>query len=117
MKKKLNKLEVISVIVVLVIVLVFFYTIFKPKDYACTEEAKICSDGTVVVRVGENCDFQPCPDVEENRVYCTPEDRNSDMCTFLYDPVCAYPAKETFPNSCIACSDETVLYWVSGVCE
>ena len=115
--KKLNKLEIISVIILLVISFTFFYTIFKPKDYGCQEDAKICNDETVVVRVGENCDFEPCPDVEINRVYCKPEDRNSDMCTFLYDPVCAYPEKTTSPNSCIACSEDAVEYWVSGVCE
>jgi len=28
---------------------------------ACTEEAKICSDGSSVGRTGENCSFAPCP--------------------------------------------------------
>lgn len=28
---------------------------------ACTEEAKICPDGTAVGRVGPNCDFVACP--------------------------------------------------------
>ena len=28
---------------------------------ACTEEAKICPDGTVVVRQGSNCEFAACP--------------------------------------------------------
>jgi len=31
----------------------------EPK--ACTEEAKICPDGSAVVRSGPNCDFAPCP--------------------------------------------------------
>ena len=29
---------------------------------ACTADAKICPDGTVVVRTGPDCEFAPCPD-------------------------------------------------------
>lgn len=85
-------------------------------NYACTDDARICNDGTAVVRVGENCDFQPCPDIEANRIYCKPEDRNYDICTFLYKPVCTYPEEQTSSNACVACSDESVEYWISGVC-
>lgn len=28
---------------------------------ACTEEAKICPDGTAVGRTGPDCEFAPCP--------------------------------------------------------
>lgn len=28
---------------------------------ACTDEAKICPDGTAVGRTGPNCEFAPCP--------------------------------------------------------
>jgi len=28
---------------------------------ACTQEAKICPDGTAVGRTGLNCEFAPCP--------------------------------------------------------
>ncbi|MFA6422248.1 MAG: DUF333 domain-containing protein [Candidatus Buchananbacteria bacterium] len=31
------------------------------KNQACTEEAKICSDGSAVGRTGPNCEFAPCP--------------------------------------------------------
>lgn len=31
------------------------------KQVACTQEAKICPDGTSVGRTGPNCDFSPCP--------------------------------------------------------
>jgi len=33
----------------------------EPKIRACTEEAKICPDGSVVVRTGPNCEFSECP--------------------------------------------------------
>jgi putative hemolysin len=32
---------------------------------ACTEEAKICSDGSAVGRTGANCEFADCPVVDE----------------------------------------------------
>ena len=35
----------------------------KNKLAACTEEAKICPDGSTVGRTQPNCDFAPCPDV------------------------------------------------------
>jgi len=53
----------------------------------------------------------------QDRIYCKPEDRNSNMCTFLYDPVCAYPMKKTEPNSCVACSKEEIEYYSMGECE
>jgi hypothetical protein len=32
------------------------------QPQACTEEAKICPDGSAVGRTGPNCEFAPCPD-------------------------------------------------------
>lgn len=33
---------------------------------ACTAEAKICPDGSAVGRTGPNCEFAPCPPVNNN---------------------------------------------------
>ena len=77
---------------------------------ACTEEAKICPDGSSVGRVGPDCNFAPCPqiiggDVDEHG--CIPsagyswceekqkclrvweEDCGAIACTMEYAPVCA----------------------------
>lgn len=32
-----------------------------PKQVACTQDAKICPDGSGVGRMGPNCEFAPCP--------------------------------------------------------
>jgi hypothetical protein len=32
-----------------------------PPATACTEEAKVCPDGSAVGRSGPNCEFAPCP--------------------------------------------------------
>ncbi len=34
------------------------------KPVACTEEAKLCPDGSAVGRTGPNCEFAPCPGEE-----------------------------------------------------
>lgn len=36
----------------------------QPKQIACTEEAKICPDGSAVGRTGPKCEFTPCPEVK-----------------------------------------------------
>ncbi len=126
--KKLNKLEIISVIFVLVIILAFLYVVFQPKSQACTAEAKICPDGTAVGRTKPNCEFAPCPDVEINKNYCTEEQKQADACIEIYQPVCGYsdpekiqciraPCASTYSNSCFACIEPNVLYWVENICE
>ncbi len=43
----------------------------EPK--ACTEEAKICPDGSSVGRTGPNCEFAPCPGAEcSSNADCVP---------------------------------------------
>lgn len=34
---------------------------------ACTEDAKICPDGSSVGRSGPSCDFAECPETEDDR--------------------------------------------------
>ncbi|MFW6210192.1 MAG: Gmad2 immunoglobulin-like domain-containing protein [Patescibacteria group bacterium] len=47
-----------------------------PGGVACTEEAKICPDGTVVVRSGPECTFAPCPS-EQRSTTSVPADIQS----------------------------------------
>jgi hypothetical protein len=35
-----------------------------PKPIACTQEAKLCPDGSYVSRTGPNCEFADCPKVQ-----------------------------------------------------
>lgn len=56
---------------------------------------------------------QTFKEVIEN--FCTQEN-GGDLCTTLYEPVCGYPLKETFSNSCFACQNSEVVYWVPGNC-
>ena len=41
---------------------IFIRDVKNPNGTACTEEAKICSDGSAVGREGPNCEFAKCPE-------------------------------------------------------
>jgi hypothetical protein len=64
--------------------------------------------------------------LSEKREYCTPASRTADACIEIYSPVCGYfdesvrcikaPCAATYSNSCFACMDEKVSYWVQEQC-
>ena len=89
-RRKLQRLEIISIIFVS---LVFFFFVYTALSDSKNNET------------------------EPHRHYCTPEQRNVDVCIEIYEPVCGYPVEQTFSNSCFACMDETVEYWTHGTCE
>jgi len=52
-------------------------------------------------------------------VVCTPDTRKGGICTREYRPVCGAlgdATSRTFPNKCVACSDEKVTSYVAGPC-
>ncbi|KKP79922.1 MAG: hypothetical protein A2271_02650 [Candidatus Moranbacteria bacterium RIFOXYA12_FULL_35_19] len=79
MNKKISTILAFSVIIILAIFLtgISFYLWKgiktennpiinipkKNKPVACTEEAKICPDGSAVSRIAPNCEFAPCPEI------------------------------------------------------
>ena len=92
---------------------------------ACTSDAKICPDGSVVSRDGNNnCEFFPCSD----EIKCDAESRNAEACIEIYQPVCAKvrvdcittpcdPIKQEFSNSCFACINSRTLSYTEGECN
>lgn len=63
---KIPKIAIIVIVSILAISAVAGgYFVWKGKAgdnvVACTEEAKICPDGSAVGRTGPNCEFAPCP--------------------------------------------------------
>jgi len=54
--------------------------------------------------------------LEEDKQYCTKESREVDVCVQIYDPVCGKPLNKTFSNSCSACKNDGIDYWVSEKC-
>lgn len=41
-------------------------TLPTPTQIACTQDAKLCPDGSYVSRTGPKCDFAPCPSPKES---------------------------------------------------
>lgn len=41
------------------------------QDRPCTQDAKLCPDGTSVARTGPNCEFAPCPEQIKFSETCT----------------------------------------------
>lgn len=97
----------------------------------CTEEAKICPDGSAVGRSGPNCEFASCPGADtptsNEKITCKPDQRLVDVCTEQYAPVCAdyqvqcitapcNPVPRTYSNSCFACMDKNVISYSDGAC-
>jgi hypothetical protein len=55
------------------------------------------------------------PPEEEDKVYCTDEQRNTTVCYTLYDPVCGSDGN-TYSNDCIACRNQRVEWYTQGEC-
>jgi hypothetical protein len=53
---------------------------------------------------------------EWEKVQCEEADREKVACTANYDPVCGLPIKQTFSNSCSACQNSEILYYVPNEC-
>lgn len=62
-KRKKSQFSIKCFIIAIVIVVAVLALVSQqsPKPRACTEEAKICPDGSAVGRVAPNCDFATCP--------------------------------------------------------
>lgn len=63
----MNKIVIITFVILLITLGLFFYKNTKNEDTnnrneeSCTTEAKLCPDGTAVGREGPNCEFSACP--------------------------------------------------------
>ena len=66
------------------------------------------------------------PPKEEQKTFCTPDQRNTGVCTIEYHPVCGwftdniqcikYPCASTASNPCQACQADNIAYWTEGEC-
>ena len=53
------------IIVIAIIAFVTTIVIQSHQPKACTEEAKVCPDGSTVGRIPPNCEFAPCPQTNQ----------------------------------------------------
>lgn len=102
------------------------------ETVGCKEDAMVCPDGTTVVRIPPECEFEACPDetnddtVELEQFECIPESRDAGACIEIYQPVCGwfddtvncltYPCALDFSNSCFACQNQNIAYYTEGEC-
>jgi len=60
-----NKIIIILIVLAILIGIWLFSTLIieelKEEPIACTQDAKLCSDGSYVSRIPPECDFAPCP--------------------------------------------------------
>lgn len=68
----MNQKGISSIVIILIIagVLaigggVWYWQSQKEKPAACTQDAKLCPDGSYVSRTGSNCEFAACPEVKD----------------------------------------------------
>jgi len=92
------------------------------------EGPALCVDPIQEMKLVEETAERYCNSNFEVLNYCLEKSRNADACIAVYEPVCGNmdgekiqciraPCANTYSNSCLACSDENVLYYASGECE
>ena len=102
MKNRILILIILGIIIILGIAAGIYFSSQKNKinkgDIACTEEAKICTDGSAVGRSGPNCEFSKCPEEkigsEEYRI----EKVTGESCK--KDKECETPGEYLIRSSC-----------------
>lgn len=66
---KFLKASTITTVIIIILVLIIIgggvWYFIANKPVACTEEAKLCPDGTAVGRTGKNCEFAECPIMDQ----------------------------------------------------
>lgn len=93
----------------------------KPTSYCVdgkVDNFKECvaSGNSIVESYPRQCmnGDQTFTEIIEN--FCLNE-QTDNLCMNLYEPVCGYPIEETFTNSCFACKNQEIVYWMDGECE
>ncbi len=53
--------HIILISIIIVFAILIIINLNNNKQIACTEDARICPDGTGVGRIPPDCEFAPCP--------------------------------------------------------
>lgn len=107
----------VAAIGILVVLLGVLYVIGSSdvREVACTEEAKLCPDGSGVGRTGPNCEFAPCPTEDDINSWKTFSDLEAGI-SFSYpetfettyiDPF-EWPPQITFIDEPFSCTEVNV---------
>ena len=102
-----------ELVIALFLIILFSGCIQQNKPIACTEEAKICPDGSAVGRVMPNCEFAPCPTTCVCPEGYIAEGNACNPKYYYSTPKCLMPSincmncssfsVEVCPNQCVIC--------------
>jgi len=100
-KKHMHSMKCYFIAAAIILVAVIAISLPIPMQKACTEEAKICPDGSAVGRTGQNCEFTPCPTECNVDSDCVPKEcchptscinkALKDVCNLACTAVCEGP--------------------------
>jgi hypothetical protein len=95
-KKIIVLIELVTVLIVIIAGIYYYQSISskQPQTRACTQEAKLCPDGSAVGRIGPNCEFSPCPAAPTQETACLSSggQATSSLCC---------KSADDFPNTCL----------------
>lgn len=129
------------IVLIIIILILVIRLIAQEDDWICVDgdwvEHKIsntekptgyCVDGKVdnfkecIAKENPVMESYPRKCMYENQTFteiienfCLNEDIGA-LCMTLYEPVCGYPIQENFSNSCFACQNQEIVYWIQGEC-
>lgn len=115
-KKQKKKTRINIILTTFIILAIVSVIVFNLPDSPYTEEEEKCN---VSAGYEWNETYESCLN-ESEITYCQPEDRETEVCMQLYEPVCGFTSgggKETFSNSCFACSNNQVEFYIPGECK
>jgi len=71
---------IILIILILIIagVLTWKFFVLPEKKIVCTQETKLCPDGSYVSRIPPNCDFASCPETRTIKLYYYNPEKDKD---------------------------------------
>jgi len=63
----------------------------------------------------ESSTVKPTNSNEVTKTYC--KNPRPQICPMVYSPVCGKPTNKIYTNSCVACRDINVDYYIKSVCK
>lgn len=70
---------------------------------------------SVTIKLEDETIFQSEEGALLEKNYCTKEQKQADICTMEYNPVCGNN-EQTYSNPCVACSSNEIEYYTEGEC-